>query len=151
MSGRSDNLLQPGKYVAENFVIHAFAEVIVADRAIDLHNLYGVANITTDQAGDRLTLRFNRDHRWPGPDGLPEAVTLTCSGNLKLAFNDLVDAPVPLREDAVELAYFDEHCEWDSFLDEDLAAIQGFEGLQVSFSGGLVLRIRADVAEVTFS
>jgi hypothetical protein len=42
----------------KNFVIHAFAEVIVADRAIDLHNLYGVANITTDQAGDRLTLRF---------------------------------------------------------------------------------------------
>lgn len=133
----------------KNFTMHGFAELIVAGRTIDLHNLYCVAGITTDLAGGKLTVRFHRDHRWAGPDGVPDAVTLTCSGNLRLAFNDLVDAPVPLREDAVELAYYDEHCDWDFFLDEDLAAKQGFEGLHLSFSGGLVLRIRAEIAEVT--
>ena len=132
----------------KNFTIRAFAEVIVAGRAIDLHNLYAVSSIGTDLGGDAVTLRFRRDHQWPGPDTLPEAVTLTCSGNLKMAFNDLVDAPLPLRDDAVAVAYFDEHCDWNSFLDEDLAAAHGFAGLHIGFSGGLVLRIRADVAEV---
>lgn len=135
----------------KNFTIHAFAEVIVADRAIDLHNLYGVASISTDVAGDAVTLRFQRDHQWSGPEALPETVILTCSGNVKIDFNDLVDAPVPLRDDAVEVAYYDEHCEWDTFLDEELATNQGFEGLHIGFSGGLVLRIRADVAEVAIS
>ena len=135
----------------KNFTIYAFAEVIVADRAIDLHNLYDVASISTDLAGDAVTLRFQRNHQWQGPDGLPEAVILTCSGNLKIAFKNLVDAPVPLREDAVELAYYDDHCEWNAFLDEDLATKHGFEGLHISFSGGLVLRIRADIAEVALS
>lgn len=133
----------------KNFSIHDFAEVIVDNRAIDLHNLYGVASISTDLAGDAITLRFQRDHQWSGPEGLPEAVILTCSGDIKIAFNDLVDTPVPLRHDAVEVAYYDAHCGWDAFLDEDLAAKHGFEGLHVSFSGGLVLRIRADVAQVT--
>jgi hypothetical protein len=135
----------------KNFTLHAFGEVIVADRAIDLHNLYGAASISTDLSGDAVTLRFQRDHQRPGPDGLPEAVIFTCSGNLNLAFSDLLDAPVPLRDDVVELAYYNEHCDWDAFLDEDLAATQGFEGLHLSFSGGLVLRIRADVAEVAIS
>ncbi len=135
----------------KNFTIHAFAEMIVADRAIDLHNLYRVFSISTDFAGDAATERRHRDHQWPGPEALPEAVILTCSGNLKIAVNDLVDAPVPLRDDAVEVAYYDDHCEWDTFLDEELAANQGFEGLHISFSGGLVLRIRADVAEVAIS
>lgn len=132
----------------KNFTIHAFAEVIIVDTTIDLHNLYGVASIRTDLAGDVVTLTFQRDHQWSGPDTLPEAVTLTCSGNLKMAFNDLADAPVRLRDDAVEVAYYDADCEWDTFLDEELAATQGFEGLQFSFAGGLVLRIRADLAEM---
>jgi hypothetical protein len=135
----------------KNFTIYAYAEVIVADRAIDLHNLYGVASISTDLAGDAVTLRFQRDHQWSGPDPLPEAVILTCSGNLKIAFNDLVHASVPLPDDAVEVAYYDQHCEWDSFLDEELAATQGFEGLHISFSGGFVLRISADIAEIALS
>ncbi|WP_428028449.1 hypothetical protein [Altererythrobacter sp.] len=132
----------------KNFTIQAFAEVIVADTTIDLHNLYGVASIRTDLAGDVVTLTFQRDRQWSGPDTLPEAVTLTCSGNLKMAFNDLVGALAPLRDDAVEVAYYDADCEWDTFLDEELAASQGFEGLQINFSAGLVLRIRADLAEV---
>ena len=56
--------------------------------------------------------------------------------------------PVPLRGDTVEVAYFDDECDWDSILDEELADRQGFEGLHISFSGGFVLRIRADAAEV---
>ena len=135
----------------KNFSIHAFAEVIVAQKVIDLHNLYSVGSISTDRSGDTLTVTFQRDDEWPGPEGLPDEVTLTCSGNLKITFNNLVDAPVPLRDDAVEVAYYDEDCEWDSFLDESLAAFQGFEGLHLSFSGGLVLRIRADVAEMATS
>ena len=135
----------------KNFSIHGFAEVMVARTAIDLHNLYSVSSITTDRAGDTLTVTFQRDNQLSGPEGLPTVVTLTCSGNLRVAFNDLVDTPVPLRDDAVELAYYDEDCEWDSFLDESLAAFQGFEGLQLSFSGGLVLRIRSDVAEMVIN
>ncbi len=134
--------------VQKNFTIHAFAEVIVGDRPIDLHNLYEATSIGTDPPGRAITLKFHRDHRWPGPEGLPETVTLTCSGNLRIAFNDLVEAPVPLRNDAIEIAYYDADCPWDRFLDEGLAASQGFEGLHISFSGGLVLRIRSDIAEI---
>lgn len=56
----------------KNFSIHDFAEVIVDNRAIDLHNLYGVASISTDLAGDAITLRFQRDHQWSGPEGCPK-------------------------------------------------------------------------------
>lgn len=135
-------------WVQKNFTIPDFSGVNVGGKAIDLHNLYGVVSIGTDPSGNAITLAFRRDHQWPGPEGLPEKVTLTCSGNLQLAFNDLVDAPVPLREDAVEIAYYDEQCEWDAILDEQLAAAQGFVGLHVSFSGGLVLRVRSDVADL---
>ena len=136
----------------KNFTIGGgFAEVIVANRAIDLHNVYQVTSISTDITGSALTLFFRRNPQSLGREGLPEAVTLICSGNLKIAFNDLVDAPVPLREDAVEVAYYDEHCPWDAFLDEELAADHGFEGLHISFSGGLVLRVRSDVADVAIS
>lgn len=134
--------------VQKNFTIYAFAEIIVGGRTIDLHNLYGARSISTDRSGQAITLNFQRDHQWAGPDGLPEEVTLTCSGNLKIAFNELVDAPVPLHDDAVEIAYYDAHCEWDEFLDEDQAVAQGFDGLHVSFSGGMVVRVRSDIAEV---
>jgi hypothetical protein len=134
----------------KNFTTPDLAAVVVADKHIDLHNLYGVVSIGTDVSGNAITLTFQRDHQWPGPEGLPEKVALICSGNLQIVFNNLVDTPVPLREDAVEIAYYDEQCEWDAILDERLATAQGFAGLHVSFSGGLVLRIRADVAEVSF-
>ncbi|MBA2466307.1 MAG: hypothetical protein H0V46_01715 [Sphingomonas sp.] len=132
----------------KNFSIHGFAEVIVAGKAIDVHNLYGVGTISTDRAGDTLTVRFQRDNKWPGPEGLPDEVTLTCSGNLKITFNNLVTHPGDLRADAVEVAYYDEDCEWDFFLDESLAESQGFDGLHLSFSSGLVLRIRSNVAQM---
>jgi hypothetical protein len=98
-----------------------------------------------------MTLAFDRDHRWKGPEGLPERVLLMCSGGLKIAFNNLADTAVPLREDAVEIAYIDGNCGWEGFLDEGLAAAQGFDGLHVSFAGGFVLRIRCATAEVTTS
>ncbi len=134
----------------KNFAIGGMgAELVVADRAIDVHNLYRTTSISMDLAGDTVSLIFERDHQWEGPPGLPEQVTLRCSGDLKISFNDLVQMGVPLPEDAVEVAYYDASCPWDHFLDEDLAATQGFEGLQVSFSGGLVLRIRCATAEAT--
>lgn len=132
----------------KNFSIHNFAEVIVDRKVVDLHNLYSVGSISTDRAGETLTVTFRRRSGWPGPEGLPAQVTLSCSGNLKIAFNNLVDSPVLLRDDAVEVAYYDDHCDWDSFLDESLAAVQGFQGLHLSFSGGLVLRVRSDVADM---
>jgi hypothetical protein len=138
------------KAMQKNFSSGAMgAELILDDRAIDLHNLYSPTIIGTDIAGDTITLIFERDHGWEGPPGLPETVTLKCSGDLKVAFNNLADVPAALREEAIEIAYYDADCPWDHFLDEDLAATQGFEGLHVSFSGGLVLRIRCAVAEAT--
>jgi len=127
------------------------AEIVVEGRTVDLHNLYDARRIATDRAGAIATLVFERGHRWTGSDRLPERVTLTCSGNLHIAFNDLCDAPVPLNKDAVELQYDDADCDWDEFLDERLAASQGFAGLHLSFSAGFVLRIRCDLAEITMS
>ncbi|WP_447723967.1 hypothetical protein [Sphingomonas koreensis] len=133
-----------------NFVLGAGgAEIVTGGRAIDVHNLYNVAILGTDPLGATMTIVFQRDHQWPGPEDLPERLTLTCSGNLKVAFNDLLDLPVPLGSDAVELAYYADHCDWDAQLDESLAAAHGFEGLELRFSGGLALRVRSDRAEVT--
>jgi hypothetical protein len=134
----------------KNFSMGAMgAEVILGDSRIDVHNLYHATAISTDLAGDTITFLFGRDHQLDGPPGLPEQVTLKCTGDLKIAFNDLIDAPVPLRQDAVEIAYYDSNCPWGHFLDEQLAETQGFDGLQVSFTGGLMLRIQCAVAEVT--
>ena len=136
----------------KNFSLGAMgAEVILGDSRIDVHNLYNATAISTDLAGDAITVVFKRDQQWQGRQGLPDQVTLRCSGDLKIAFNDLIDAPVPLRQDAVEIAYYDSDCPWGHFLDEQLAETQGFEGLQIIFSGGLVLRIRCALAEVTTS
>jgi hypothetical protein len=134
----------------KNFTIHAFAELHSAGREIDIHNLYGAVELGTDLEGQTITLRFKRDHRWKGPERLPELVTLTCTGSLSIAFNDLIDTPVPLRTDCVDLGYYDDHCEWDAMLDEELAQRQGFVGLHFAFSGGLVLRVRAEKAAVRF-
>lgn len=155
LGGKQTLALRPGsttKALQKNFSIGASgAEVILGDRAIDLHNLYSTTSISTDMAGDTITLVFERDRRWEGRPGLPEKVMLRGVGDLKIAFNDLADRAVLVREDAVEVAYYDADCPWDQFLDEGLAAAQGFEGLHVSFSGGLVLRIRCTTAEVTTS
>lgn len=132
----------------KNFSIDAMgAEVILGDRRIDIHNRYRTVSVGTDTDGDAITLVFERNGQFQGPNGSPETVTLRGSGGLKVAFNNLADQPVPL--DGVEIAYFDAECPWGHFLDEDLAVSQGFEGLHVSFSGGLELRIRCAFAELT--
>jgi len=149
LRSRPDELPQ---VMQKNFSIGAMgAEVIVGASPIDLHNLYSTSDISTDLAGDTITLAFDRDHRWKGPDALPERVLLKCSGNLRIAFNNLAGTAVPVGEDAVEIAYYDAGCGWEHFLDEDLATSQGFEGLHISFSGGLVLRITCASAEITAS
>lgn len=134
----------------KNFLIGSMgAEMVVERRTIDLHNLYSTKSIGADPTGFSFKMEFQRDHRWEGPEGLPEVVTLSCSKKLSIAFNDPAQPPGPFSEEAVEIAYFDADCEWDAFLDEGLPASQGFAGLHVSFSGGLVLRIRCKVAEAT--
>jgi hypothetical protein len=131
----------------KNFVIRNLVELIVRGRVVDLHNLYAPAGIGTDPRGETAVLTLRRDRRWAGAEALPEVVTLTFSGNVRIAFNDLLAASGTLHEESVEIAYYDGECGWDSFLDERLAAAQGSEGLHIGFSGGLALRIRADFAE----
>ncbi len=133
----------------KNFSIsNGFAEVIFAHQKIDLHNLYKISSIGTDTTGEIFTLVFDRNKKYRPYGLLPERLTLTCSGDLKMGFNELSHLPVQPRDDSVELAYYDRHCGWDQFLDEELATTQGFEGLHISFSGGLVLRISCGVAEI---
>jgi hypothetical protein len=135
--------------VEKNFTIWAFVEVSPAGAGpIDLHSCYVTHGIATDPAGETATLTFRREHEWPGPANYPEEVTLTCSGNLRFAFNDLAATHEPLAGQSVTIGYYDAFCDWNDWLDEDQAAAQGYEGLQIGFSGGLVLRIRADTAEL---
>jgi hypothetical protein len=142
----------------KNFSMRGIAELVVGGKPIDLHNLYRATSISTDVAGSAITLVFQRDHEWQGPEDLPERVTLTCSGNVKLAFNDLALLTAPLSNCAVEVAYFDGDCGWDEFLDEGLATRQGLEGLHFNFEGpdfslddNFVLRIMCDIAEAATS
>ncbi len=130
----------------KNFELHGQNELILDDRRIDIHNLYAPSELGTDSSGDILSLSFRRDHRVEAASPHPETVILTCSGDVKIAFNDLALTPGALRNEAVEFGYLDADCGWDEFLDEALAAAQGYEGLHIAFSGGLVLRIRAGIA-----
>jgi hypothetical protein len=136
--------------VRKNFTIWAFVEIVPAGAAaIDLHSCYVTRSIATDLSGRAATVKFRREPEWRGPAHYPEEVTLTCSGDVRFAFNDLVSEARPLDDQSVTIGYYDALCDWNEWLDEDAAAAQGFEGLQIGFSGGLVLRICADAVELT--
>lgn len=132
----------------KNFTIEAFAVIETADLAVDLHNLYGLTNVTTDRSGQSIQLVFERDGDFLSlsPE-MPRRVIFTCSGNLRLAFNDLSLMASPMKGDGVEIALFTWDCGWDEFLDERLAEA-GADGLHFMFSEGFVLRIGCAVAEV---
>jgi hypothetical protein len=132
-----------------NFEFDGFSVVRWDDRLIDLHNAYDLEGFGTDLDGSEVQLKFQRNGYVIEPDKLPLEVTLTCSGNVKVAFNDLAAIAAPLNEEGIEIAYFDADCDWRSFLDEEIAQRQLPQGLHVSFVNGLALRAFCD--EATFA
>jgi hypothetical protein len=135
--------------VKRNFQFDGFTVVRWRDRPIDLHNAYDFESFGTDPAGAEVKLTFARSGYAIDPDKLPETATLVCTGNVRLAFNDLTTISASLDSEGVEIAYFDDGCDWLSFLDEALARSQEPQGLHVSFTNGFALRIYCD--EATFA
>ena len=132
-----------------NFEFDRMTVVRWNDRFIDLHNAYDLERFGTDMSGSEVNLIFGRNAHAIDPDSLPSKVTLTCSGNIRVAFNDLSAITAPLDDEGIEIAYFDEGCHWLSFLDEDIVQSQEPQGLHVSFINGFAVRIFCD--EATFA
>ena len=132
-----------------NFEFDGITVVRWGERWVDLHNAYDVASFGTDLSGREVTLSFTRNEHAIKPDTLPANATLCCAGNVRVAFNNLGKIASPLDREGIEIAYFDEGCDWLSFLDEDLARSKVPQGLHVSFVNGLAVRIFCD--EVTFA
>lgn len=130
-----------------NFEFGHVTVVRWGDRFIDLHNAYDLGHFGTEMSGSEVKLIFSRNGYAIDPSGLPSSVTLTCSGNVRVAFNDLSAIAAPLDSEGIEVAYFDEGCDWLSFLDEEIARQQEPQGLHVSFTNGFAVRIFCD--EVT--
>jgi hypothetical protein len=129
-----------------NFEFDRFSVVRWGDAFIDLHNAYDLEGLGTDLTGSEVKLSFSRNEHAIGPDKLPLKVTLVCTGNVRVAFNDLSAIEAPLDDEGIEIAYFDEGCDWLSFLDEDVARSQEPQGLHVSFINGLAVRVFCDEA-----
>jgi len=129
-----------------NFQFDGFSAIRWGDRFIDLHNAYDLESFGTDLAGSEVKLSFSRNEYAIDPDKLPSKVTLCCTGNVRVAFNDLGEIAAPLDNEGIEIAYFDEGCDWISFLDEELARSQEPLGLHFSFINGLTVRIFCDEA-----
>jgi hypothetical protein len=129
-----------------NFQFDGLSVVQWGDRVIDLHNAYTLAGLGTDLDGDEVELRFERNAHAIDPGGLPSHVTLRCIGNVRVAFNDLCAIAAPIDREGIEIAYFDDGCDWLSFLDEGLAQRQGVKGLHLAFVNGFAVRIFCDEA-----
>jgi hypothetical protein len=129
-----------------NFEFDGFSVFRWSDRFIDLHNAYDLESFGTDLSGSEVKLSFARNEHASDPDKLPSKVMLSCTGNVRVAFNDLCEIAAPLNDEGIEIAYFDEGCDWLSFLDEDIARRQEPLGLHVSFINGLAVRIFCDEA-----
>lgn len=118
-------------------------------KCIDLHNAYTLEAFGTDLDGSEVNLRFGRNAHAIDPDSLPSKVTLCCCGNVRVAFSDLCAIAAPIEDEGIEIAYFDEGCDWRSFLDEEIAGRQEPQGLHLTFVNGLAMRIFCD--EATFA
>ncbi len=129
-----------------NFEFDGISVVKWGDRVVDLHNAYELEGLGTDLNGSEFQLRFRRNGHAISPAGLPAHVTLTCSGNVRVAFNDLCAIAAPINREGIEIAYFDEWCDWLSFLDEQLAERQEPQGLHLGFVNGFAVRIFCDEA-----
>jgi hypothetical protein len=132
-----------------NFQFDGVSVVRWGDRFIDLHNAYDLEVFGTDLSGSKVSLGFRRNAHAIDPDSLPSKVTLICSGNVRVAFNDLCALAAPVDNEGIEIAYFDQGCDWLSCLDEELARRQEPQGLHISFINGFAVRIFCD--EATFA
>ncbi len=126
-----------------------FSAIAFGDRVIDLHNAYDLERFGTDQSGSEVELSFSRNERAIDPENLPAAVTIRCTGNVRIAFNDLNEMAAPLNDEGIVIAYFDDSCDWPSFTTEEIAARQEPLGLHVSFINGLAVRVFCDQAALT--
>jgi len=133
-----------------NFEFDYISVVRWGDCLIDLHNDYNLKCFGTDLTGSQVKLSFTRNE-YATNSQLPSEVTLSCTGNVSVAFNDLCDIAAPLDDEGIQIAYFDEECDWVSFLPEDIAATQHPLGLHVSFINGLVIRIFCDEAALSLN
>lgn len=132
-----------------NFQFDDVSIVRWGDQCIDLHNAYDLERFATNRAGDEIEIRFKRNAHAIDPGSLPATVTLRCAGEARLAFNDLCVIMAPITNEAVEIAYFDEGCDWLSFLDEPMAQRQEPQGLHLAFDSGLVIRVFCGEAKFT--
>jgi hypothetical protein len=132
-----------------NFEFEGFSVIRWAGNVIDLHNAYDLESFGTDLTANEVSLVFTRNEYAIDPDNLPPKVSLACTGNVKVAFNNLGKIAAPLNDEGMEIAYFDEDCDWLSFLDEDNARLQEPRGLHVSFINSLAVRIFCDEAALS--
>ena len=72
-----------------NFEFDGFTVVRWGERPIDLHNAYDIESFSTDLIGSEVKLTFTRNKHAIHPDRLPPKVLLACTGEVKVAFNDL--------------------------------------------------------------
>lgn len=135
-----------GSTLRRNFEFDLFSVVRWRDKSIDLHNAYDLESFGTDLRGGEVRLSFTRNQHAMDPGNLPSKVTLACTGKVRIAFNDLTEIAAPLDHEGIQIAYFDEACDWLSFLDEEIAQRQEPQGLHVSFVNGLAIRIYCDEA-----
>lgn len=129
-----------------NFWFAGITVIRFGDRLIDVHNSYDLECFGTDISGDTLSLSFSRSRYALDQESLPRNVTLRCTGNLKLALNNLNLIAAPLDFEGIEIAYFDRDCGWDSCIDENMAATQEPLGLHIGFINGLVVRVYCELA-----
>ncbi len=129
-----------------NFEFDGFSVVRWGDGFIDLHNAYDLESFGTDLTGGEVRLSFSRNEHAIDASKLPSKVTIACRGNVRVAFNNLGKHAARVNDESIEIAYFDEGCDWLSFLDEEIARSQEPQGLHVSFINGLAVRIFCDEA-----
>jgi len=65
--------------------------------------------------------------------------------NVRIASDD-VRGLLHLDDEGIEIAYFNEGCDWLTLLDEDIARSQEPRGLPASFINGVAVRISCDEA-----
>jgi len=130
--------------VKRNFRLDHPSILNVAGKHIDLHNAYDLAAFGTDLDGGQASLVFSRNGHALDKNGLPSMVKLTCSGNVRIAFNDLCAVAAPINHEGIEIAYFDAECDWWSFLDEGIAQRQEPQGIYICFNNGFAIRIACD-------
>jgi hypothetical protein len=90
-----------------NFQLAGLSVIRLCDQFLDLHNAYDLDRFATDPNGSEVELSFSRNQHAIDPDSLPSKVTLRCTGNVKVAFNNLNEIAAPLNDKGIEIAYFD--------------------------------------------